>query len=83
MANESTGHINCESCGQAYPWRTEFAGKKVRCQCGHMFTFPDTDPAELKVGLSDPFEVVELPQAPKLADTPAPEPAGDYEITDK
>ena len=40
--------FSCEWCGKNYAWKVELAGKKVRCESGHVMTAPQSPPAELE-----------------------------------
>ena len=36
----SGGFFSCPKCSKYFRWVEEFAGKKVRCRCGHPIEFP-------------------------------------------
>lgn len=36
----SGGFFSCPWCSKYFRWVDEYAGKKVRCRCGHTLTFP-------------------------------------------
>jgi len=40
MPESASPKIDCPSCGKSYRWRSELAGRKVRCTCGHVMTMP-------------------------------------------
>ncbi len=39
MENPITS-FECGGCGKSYQWKSELAGKKVRCRCGHVMVVP-------------------------------------------
>jgi hypothetical protein len=38
------GSVACASCGKEYRWKPEFAGKRAKCKCGGVVSFPKADP---------------------------------------
>ncbi len=41
MSHSAPQQVVCQACQQRYPWRAEFAGKKVRCpKCHAIFVMP-------------------------------------------
>src|SRR5690348_10911130 len=38
------GTVACASCGKEYRWKPELAGKRAKCKCGGVVTFPKADP---------------------------------------
>lgn len=36
----SPAKFTCDSCGRSYSWKTELAGRKVKCKCGHVLEVP-------------------------------------------
>jgi hypothetical protein len=40
-----TGQFSCTSCGKAYAWKPQLAGKRVKCKCGAPISVPAEDPA--------------------------------------
>ncbi len=34
--SSSTQKITCSACGRSGPWKPEFAGKRIKCKCGHV-----------------------------------------------
>ena len=34
----------CAACGARYPWKPQFAGKKVKCKCGMSVPIPAENP---------------------------------------
>jgi hypothetical protein len=58
-------------CGKEYSWKPQFAGKRAKCKCGQVISFPATDPEaaaeaqefdEAVRGL-EPYETTESGQA--------------------
>ena len=39
------GTVACASCGKEYRWKPELAGKRAKCKCGGVVSFPKADPA--------------------------------------
>src|SRR4051794_30710918 len=37
--------FSCDQCGKRYPWKPEYAGRKVKCKCGAVLTAPSHPPA--------------------------------------
>jgi len=37
--------FSCDQCGKRYPWKPEYAGRKVKCKCGAVLTAPTRPPA--------------------------------------
>jgi hypothetical protein len=33
--------VVCESCGRRFAWKTQLAGKRVKCKCGVVLSFPE------------------------------------------
>lgn len=54
------GKFSCEGCGKSYAWKSELAGKRVKCKCGQPLTVPREDPAaaEADFGGFDDFEAL-------------------------
>lgn len=48
MPSETSSVIECEGCQKQFAWKPKLAGKKGKCGCGTVVSFPETDPA-LKV----------------------------------
>ncbi len=40
MSATESGRFNCESCGRAYGWKAELAGRNAKCKCGAIMTVP-------------------------------------------
>jgi hypothetical protein len=62
MSAVDLGKFACDSCQRQYPWKPEYAGRKVKCKCGHVITAPTEapnassqhqDPDDLLGGLYD------------------------------
>jgi len=46
MGQTATRAVSCDSCGKQYRYKSELAGKKVKCPCGGRVRFPlDSEPA--------------------------------------
>ena len=77
--------FSCQACGKQYPWKPEYAGRKVKCKCGAVMTAPaepDSDGADLDAlaGLASGgggYDVAESQEEPPKAKRarPAPPPA--------
>jgi len=37
--------FSCQGCGKSYRWKSEFAGKKIKCKCGSVMVAPAAQPA--------------------------------------
>jgi hypothetical protein len=37
MSDSGAGTLTCPACGNRLPWQDRFAGRKLRCKCGHQF----------------------------------------------
>lgn len=47
MSHNARQQVTCPTCQQRYPWRAEFAGRKVRCpKCHTAFAMPAARPGE-------------------------------------
>lgn len=75
--------FRCESCGAAYRWKAELAGKKIKCKCGSVMRVPESlagdEPATFEMSESHgdaPFKGDPPPQAAAPMHTPVPEPTG-------
>lgn len=69
MDTSEYGQFTCEFCGKPYPWQPQFAGKKVRCECGEVMIAPDRPPASRKQSNGD-FEEYDLADEPAPANKP-------------
>ena len=38
MEQVETQRFVCEACEKTYRWKTELAGRRVKCKCGHVMT---------------------------------------------
>jgi hypothetical protein len=38
------GTVACAGCGKEYRWKPELAGKRAKCKCGGVVSFPKEDP---------------------------------------
>ena len=51
--------VTC-SCGKEYSWTEERAGKRAKCKCGAVVTFPQADPDDLELVDEEPtYETAE------------------------
>lgn len=50
--SDTTSRFACESCGKTYPWKIEYAGRPVRCKCGHTMTGPSQPSAASVIALA-------------------------------
>jgi hypothetical protein len=67
------GRIVCESCGRSGPYRPEFAGKQIKCKCGHIMLA--IEPPDLVQPRDEPSTEQpgnEIPADEAHADEPAP-----------
>ena len=55
MATDDAPRIACPQCGKQYRWSEQYAGRKVRCKCGHTMRMPAEAPtaAESAAGMYD------------------------------
>ncbi len=37
---QTIARFACEACGKSYPWKQEYAGRSVKCKCGHTMRAP-------------------------------------------
>ena len=78
MAATSTGKFSCDGCGKSYAWKTELAGRRVKCKCGQTMTVPKEDPAaaaaaDLPPGFDDLYALSEgTPLNQDIPVTPPP-----------
>ncbi len=42
LSETQSTKIRCESCGAKYRWSEKLAGKRVKCKCGQVLSFPRT-----------------------------------------
>lgn len=47
------GKFSCDACGKAYSWKTELAGRRVKCKCGQTMSVPQDDPAGADDGVGE------------------------------
>jgi hypothetical protein len=66
-AAAAAGVVRCDACGHTVPWRPQFAGRKVKCKCGHVQLVP-AQPATVA---ATPAAAAPQPAAPSVA-RPAP-----------
>jgi hypothetical protein len=60
----------CEACGRIYAWSHGFAGKRVRCACGHVMTAPFEMPEQSvpeDVDGDGSYELADVPPGPSPA----------------
>ena len=55
MPADDAPRIACPQCGKEYRWNQQYAGRKVRCKCGHTMRMPAEAPtaAESAAGMYD------------------------------
>src|SRR5579871_3463097 len=66
----TSGVVRCPACGKQFPWHAKFAGRKARCACGNVMTYPSAPPmagGDVRVDLAD--------EGYDLAPDPPPTPA--------
>lgn len=44
MSSTDLGKFSCSACNRQYPWKPEYAGRKVKCKCGSVITAPAEAP---------------------------------------
>ena len=69
----SPAKFSCDSCGRSYSWKTELAGRKVKCKCGHVLEVPAEPPqaeGDLYAMADDPAPAAR--KAPAAPAAPAP-----------
>lgn len=44
MSQVDLGKFKCDACGRQYPWKPDYAGRKVKCKCGAVMTAPTEPP---------------------------------------
>jgi hypothetical protein len=67
MSEAATAMFACAGCGKTYAWKTQFAGKKLKCSCGQLMQAPESFDA------APPPEAAAEPQLGNLYDV-GPEP---------
>ena len=64
------GKVSCV-CGKQYTWKPELAGKRAKCKCGSVVSFPAQRPgSEDEAGFED--DMGEIPMAPPPPPPPMP-----------
>jgi hypothetical protein len=48
MSTTEPQKVVCDACGKAGAWRPEFAGKRIKCKCGHVIQVPAAAPAPVE-----------------------------------
>ncbi len=78
------GKVTC-ACGKQYSWKPELAGKRAKCKCGAVVSFPATDPAASAApegfdafGLAGDDAPPPPPPPPVGGDVPPPPPTTAY-----
>jgi hypothetical protein len=71
--------VTCAGCGKEYRWKPELAGKRAKCKCGGVVSFPKADPAA--AAAAPPPPPPPIPDVPEgfedygmAADAPPPPP---------
>lgn len=75
MAEQSKAQFNCPSCGKRYPWKSAWAGKKVRCECGAKLKLPPAPGGQIELLQARDSSTEQPPSA-----DPAPAEGGTYEL---
>lgn len=72
------GSVACASCGKDYRWKPEFAGKRAKCKCGGVVSFPKADPMAAAAPPPPPPPIPDVPEGFEdygmAADAPPPPP---------
>src|SRR5438046_2211846 len=76
-ATTSSGRFACDACGKRYRWRSEWAGKRLKCKCGEIILCPAQAPADDLYELSAAPERV-LAASPLATSSPASSPTLHY-----
>jgi len=80
--------VMCANCKRVITWKAEYAGKRGKCKCGHIFTMPDRPPAALEeepfvemtplddiaAAVPPPLPIAAATAAPAFADHPSGDP---------
>ena len=45
MAEDDAARMTCPDCGRKYRWSERYAGRRVRCKCGHTMHMPEEPPS--------------------------------------
>ena len=77
----SAGKFSCDGCSKSYTWKTELAGRRVKCKCGHVMTVPASDPAAEMYeappeGFDDLYSLAEEKVVQAVPAYARPQPAG-------
>lgn len=56
------GTVACASCGKEYRWKPELAGKRAKCKCGGVVSFPKADPVAAAAPPPPPPPPPDLPE---------------------
>ena len=71
------GKVTC-ACGKQYAWKPELAGKRAKCKCGNVVSFPAQRPGEDEApegfGDMDEIPMAPPPPPPPMAGGGAPPP---------
>jgi hypothetical protein len=43
--SEGAAKFSCTGCNRSYTWKTELAGRRVKCKCGQVMTVPHAPPS--------------------------------------
>src|SRR5438552_6678520 len=71
MGEAAAGMIVCPSCNKSYRWKSELAGKRVKCKCGTNIDVPQALPDEPDEDHVYDMVDAEPPPAPKPPVMPA------------
>jgi len=62
--------ITCPDCGKQFTWKPEYAGRKVKCKCGHAFRVPEAPPSTID---EETFDIDDIVAPDDAASAPDPD----------
>ena len=74
MSDGSNYPIVCAGCQKAYPWQEKYAGKRAKCRCGTVISFPASPPVKpVKPAAAKPLRraVAAAPEEPETQTCPS------------
>jgi hypothetical protein len=66
MENAEAEFFRCQACGKQFRWRSELAGRQVRCPCGQVMQCPKNPPSQEAL-----YDLAPDPPLPGKSDRPA------------
>lgn len=73
-------NFSCQACGQSFQWNSDFAGKRIKCQCGEAVAVPAADPDAGGAEVGEAGDTIPVATPRSLVDQPEPSEANTSDV---